>query len=284
MKRSIPAASVLVLALIFTLSSCTWKKTGSTETAEKFRIGSENPDYRSGATVVDDSESSTGILERATVSSGAASSLGAAINSEKEQNCEKLGTPADVQACKDLVFFKNGTEEHDYAACDKISRPRNRQICESRVSKYFVDFGSCDNVRDEETKKTCLAKNRQTETRIAEQTAASYQKSQQKMAEAAKAGTSQERVALACANLSGANLNYCYGIKVSEEIQKTGDATLCSIIPDAKTKAACKQKAAASANKATLDRAIAAKDPSICDGLALQQDKDLCKKIVTAGK
>lgn len=233
---------------------------------------------------MEDSESISGGLERATVSSGATLGLGAAINSEKEQNCEKLGTATDVQACKDIVFFKSGTEEHDYAACDKISRPRNRKICESRVSKYLSDFGSCSDIRDEEAKKACLTKGQQTEAKMAEQASASYQKTQQKLADAAKAGTARERVTLACSGLSGANLNYCYGTKVSEEIQKTGDTSLCSVIPDATTQAACVQKASAQSNKALLDRAIAAKDPTLCDGLTLEQDKVLCKKIVAGGK
>lgn len=119
---------------------------------------------------------------------------------------------------------------------------------------------------------------------MAEQTAVSYKKSQEIVAEAAKASTAKERVSKACDQFTGTNRNYCYGLKVSEEIQRSGDVSLCSIISDAATKTACEQKASAQANKAILDKALETKDATLCEKLAVQQDKDLCKKIVSGGK
>lgn len=159
------------------------------------------------------------------------------------QACDKLGSDADVQSCKDMVYFKSGTESHDYETCDKISRPRNRQICVSRVSQYLANFGDCEKIRDEETKKACIGKTDAVESKMVQQTAASLKKTQETLAKAASAGTAEARVNAACSAVTGTNKNYCYSVKVSEEIQKGAPATLCSVIPDAATKAACEQKA-----------------------------------------
>lgn len=107
-------------------------------------------------------------------------------------------------------------------------------------------------------------------------------KTQETLAKTSSAGTAESRVNQACANLSGTNRNYCYSVKVSEEIQKGAPTNLCSVIPDAQTKTACEQKASGAANKSILDQAIAAKDSGLCDKIALQTDKDLCKKIVAS--
>lgn len=280
--------AILTIAVIFltsssALSSCTWKKASDSSPESKTGQsdgGSAQVDYASGATVVDESSSGSGELEKVSVSSGSVLGLGAAINSGKTQGCDKLTTPADVQACKDEIYFKSGTEDHDYALCEKITRPRNRQICSSRVSRYLLDFGSCEKIQDEAIKKNCLEKGAVTETKMAEQTAAAYKKTQASLTQASTAGTAKARVEAACGSLNGVNRNFCYSTKVSEEIAKGETVALCAVIPDAATKSACEQKASAQGNKAILDRAVAAKDPSMCDALALAQDKDLCKKIV----
>lgn len=281
MKRNAIAGFAILFAVASgSLSSCSWKKSPA-PADQSVTAGTQQesgPDYRSGATVVEDEGS--GGLEGGKVSSGSVLSLGAAINSEKIQACDKLGSETDAQSCKDMVFFKTATESHDYETCDKISRPRNRQICSNRVSQYLSNFGDCEKIRDEEVKKACVTKSSAVETKMVQETAASLKKTQETLAKAATAGTPEARVNAACSGVSGTNRNYCYSVRVSEEIQKGAPATLCSVIPDAATKSACEQKASGTSNKAILDEAIASKNPAVCDKLSIQQDKDLCKKIV----
>ncbi|MFB0965297.1 MAG: hypothetical protein QMC36_06515, partial [Patescibacteria group bacterium] len=92
-------------------------------------------------------------------------------------------------------------------------------------------------------KKACIGKTDAVESKMVQQTAASLKKTQETLAKAASAGTAEARVNAACSAVTGTNKNYCYSVKVSEEIQKGAPATLCSVIPDSATKAACEQKA-----------------------------------------
>ena len=223
MKKQLSAIAAILLCSTVAFSSCSWKK-GQKDEGKTDAQSSQTQatDYRSGATVVEEEgvSTSSGGLETVALS-GSSSETAAALNTTEEKNCDKLASPTEIQVCKDVVNYKKGTEDYDYAACDKVSRARNRQICVVQVSKYLLNFGSCDKIRDESTQKECYDKQKATETKIASRSAADFEATQQKLAQAAKAATPKERVTAACSGLAGANLNYCYATKVSEEIQKS---------------------------------------------------------------
>lgn len=103
------------------------------------------------------------------------------------QECDNLPTEADKTACRDVINFKKGTEDHDYASCDKISRARNRQVCESKVTKYFVDFGDCQKIRDESKRDECLAKTAAVENAMVTRTAEAMKQVQETAAKTASA-------------------------------------------------------------------------------------------------
>lgn len=292
MRRKFHAAlAVFPIAIALSLTSCTGKKT-KTEDAPATKTESSAPaepevDYRSGATVIEEEalpepEGTGGTEVR--VSSGSVRALGSIINSEKAEGCDAMKTDSDKSACRDLVYFKNGTEDHNSAVCEKISDARKKQVCLMRVDKYFLDFGTCGQIKNPDTKKQCEEKSKTTDERMVDSTRESFEKAQRELERAANAGSPKERVELACSKLSGKNRDYCFDTKVQEEIAKGADASLCSVIPTPATRSACEQKASATDNKAILDQAIATKDPSKCDKLSGQQDKDLCKKIVAGGK
>ncbi len=144
---------------------------------------------------------SSGGLETVSLS-GASAEVGAVLNSTEEKNCDKLASPTEIQTCKDVVNYKKGTEDNDYASCDKVTRVRNRQICVAQVTKYLLNFGTCEKIRDEAVKKECYDKKQVTETKMVTRATADYKATQERLSQAAKAATPKERVAAACSGLA----------------------------------------------------------------------------------